>query len=78
VQQKNKSKPGRNKDVNQENIDELSEILFQKADFKLIVNKKKYTKNLLKNVLKIVPIFIFFLNLYLLRVLEIPKNCSKS
>ncbi|MFZ8804958.1 MAG: hypothetical protein ACO2PO_18540 [Candidatus Calescibacterium sp.] len=34
---------GRNKDVNQENIDELSEILFQKADFKLIVNKKKYT-----------------------------------
>jgi len=52
---------GRNKDVNQENIDELSEILFQKADFKLIVNKKKYTKNLLKNVLKIVLIFIFFL-----------------
>jgi hypothetical protein len=30
VQQKNKSKPGRNKDVNQENIDELSEILFRK------------------------------------------------
>jgi PmbA protein len=30
---------GENKDVNQENIDELLEILFQKADFKLVIDK---------------------------------------
>ncbi len=30
---------GENKNINQENIDELLEILFQKADFKLVVDK---------------------------------------